>query len=359
MRGRSLTTDGRMIGLQRLKHALPVLIVSVLVMMNGCASLSAGTVTTESPPLVFKEIWGYLIQGRESDLKGTEPFTDICYFSASLTKEGRITETIARPSITTGNGSKPRIFLVIAELTNSALLHFSLSPSYGLRPQLINDICRVSADFDGVQIDFEAVSADDAQAFWDFLQELKSQLPPGKMLSIALPPRTAPKPDAYSYVKIAPIVDRVMIMAYNEHWGGSSPGPVASLPWCSEVLTFAQSVIPVDKLIMGLPLYGRVWMDKKIPRALGYDGVQSIMTEKNAKTSYESDLGPNFQYSENVVVSVYYDDVRSLREKLLLYESRNVTAVAFWRIGLSPSELWSSVSSAPAVGMPTADQVSP
>jgi spore germination protein len=346
-----------MVGWKPLKHAFPVLAVSVLVMMTGCASIHASAATVESPPLVFNEIWGYLIRGHESDLKGTEPFTDICYFGADLTKDGRITETIARPSVAVANGAAPKIFLVVAELSNAALLHFSLSPTFGVRPLLISDICRVSADFDGVQIDFEAVSADDAQSFWDFLQELRSQLPPGKVLSVALPPRTAPRADAYSYVKIAPLVDRVMIMAYNEHWSGSTPGPIASLPWCSQVLGFAQSIIPADKLIMGLPLYGRAWMDKRIPRALGFEGVQSIMAEKNATTSYPSDQGPNFQYSENVVVTVYYDDVRSLREKLLLYESRNVTTVAFWRIGLSPAELWNSVSAAPRT--PSADQVSP
>ena len=342
-----------------MKSTLAVLAAFVLLMTSSCASLRAATTTTESPPLVFNEIWGYLLRGHEEELKGTEPFTDIFYFSADLTNEGRITETIARPSFTAANRTAPRVSLVVTELSNSSVLHFALSPAYGLRPLLIDDICRVSLPFDGVQIDFETVSPEDAQSFWDFLQELKQQLPPEKMLSVAVPSRTEPRPDAYSYEKIAPIVDRVMIMAYDEHWGGSPPGPVASLPWCSQVLGHAQSVIPAEKLVMGLPLYGRMWMDKKIPRALGFEGVQGLLAEKNVQSSYESALGPNFQYSEKVVVTVFYDDVRSLREKLLLYESRNVKTVAFWRIGLSPSDLWNGISPVPTVAMPSADQASP
>jgi len=343
-----------------MKSTLHFLPVSVLAMLAGCASLhAASTMTVESPPVVFNEIWGYLIRGHESDLKGTEPFTHICYFSADISNNGRITETVTRPQLPAGPGAPPRIFLVVTELSNSALLHFSLSPDYGLRPLLIGDICKVSSDFDGVQIDFEAVSPDDAQAFWDFLRELRSQLPADKMLSVALPARTAPKDDAYSYVKVAPLVDRVMIMAYDQHWSGSTPGPIASLPWCSDVLQFVQSVVANDKIVMGLPLYGRAWQDKKVSRALGFEGIQNIMTEKKPAASYKSDLGPNFQYSENVNVTVYYDDVRSLREKLLLYQSRNVKSVAFWRIGLSPSDLWDSVGTVPSVTMPTADQVSP
>ena len=343
-----------------MKHALHFLSVPALVMLAGCASVhAANTMTVESPTLVFNEIWGYLIRGHESDFKGTEPFTHICYFSASIANNGRITETVARPQLPSGPGAAPKIFLVVTELSNQALLHFALSPDYGLRPLLVSDVCRVSSDFDGVQIDFEAVSPDDAQPFWDFLQELRNQLPAGKSLSVALPARTAPRDDAYSYSKVAPLVDRVMIMAYDQHWSGSPPGPVASLPWCSNVLQFVQSIVANDKIVMGLPLYGRVWQDKKISRALGFEGVQNIVTEKKPTESFQSDLGPNFQYSENILVTVYYDDVRSLREKLLLYQSRNVKSVAFWRIGLSPSELWDSVSTAPAAAMPSADQVSP
>jgi spore germination protein len=342
-----------------LKHRLLLFAFSILVMMTSCASIHASTTTVESPPVVFNEIWGYLIRGRESDFKGTEPFTHICYFSAGITNNGRITETIARPLLPAANGVAPKVFLVVAEVSNSALLHFCLSPDYGLRPLLVSDICRVSSDFDGVQIDFEAVSPNDAQSFWDFLQELRNQLPAGKVLSVALPARTAPRNDAYQYTKIAPVVDRVMIMAYDQHWSGSSPGPIASLPWCSSVLQFVQGMVPSDKIVMGLPLYGRVWQDKKIQRAVGFEGVQDIMTEKKPAASYQSDLGPNFQYSENVLVTVYYDDVRSLREKLLLYQSRNVKSVAFWRIGLSPSGLWDSIGAATATAMPSADQMSP
>lgn len=320
-------------------------VVFAAVALSGCASLKGPDIQQPPAKMVFDEVWGYLIRGHEDQLTGGEPFTDICYFSAELNDEGRIQETIARPSLTLGIGAQPRISLVITELSNSSLMHFSLSPLYGVRPLLVDDICRVSQDFDGVQIDFEAVSRDDAQSFWDFLQDLRSALPPGKTLSVALPARTGPKTDAYVYSKIAPIVDRVIIMAYDEHWSTSAPGPIASLPWCSDVVGYAQSVIDNDKIVMGLPLYGRAWQDKKLSRALGFQNVQDLIAGKSARTSYQSEVGPSFEYSENVQVHVFYDDVRSLREKLELYKSKAVRSVAFWRIGLSPAELWGNIGS--------------
>jgi len=254
------------------------------------------------------------------------------------------------------DGSKPKIHLAIADLSNSSLMHFSLSPAYGIRPLLINDICRVSQDFDGVQIDFEAISPDDAQYFWDFLKELRDQLPSKKMLSIAVPARTGEIFDAYQYWKIAPIVDRVVIMAYDEHWSDSSPGPVASLPWCVDVIDYALSVIEKDRIVMGLPLYGRAWQDKRLAKALGFHNVQDIIAAKNAKTNYQSELGSYFEYSERVMVKVFYDDLRSIREKLQLYNSKNVKSVAFWRIGLGPADLWNNIGNAGYENMHSADQ---
>jgi len=324
-------------------------VVFLPIVFAGCSTVETPQELRPPQRISFNEIWGYLIRGHESDLRGVEPLTDICYFSAEVTDEGRITETISRPSLMPGMA--PRIHLVITELSSSALSHFSMNPVYGVCPLLIEDICRVSQGFDGVQIDFETVSAGDAQCFWDFLRALRDALPSMKLLSVALPARTAPTQDAYLYAKVAQIVDRVMIMAYDEHWSASSPGPVASLPWCTAVLSYAQSIMNNTKIVMGVPLYGRAWQDKKIARALGFQNVQDIIAGKNPKISYQSELGPFFEYTENVHVRIFYDDTRSLREKLELYKSKEVGSIAFWRVGLSPADLWDNISSQPSGGL--------
>ena len=296
----------------------------------------------------FKEIWAYLMQGEEKELTGSEPITDLCYFGASLGRDGRIGDVITRPSIVLRDGLRPRIHLVVAELSNAALMHFSLDPQYGVRPLLIEDICRVSDPFDGVQIDFESVARDDAAFFFDFLRDLRERLPAGKELSIAVPARTERFTDAYDYVRIAPMVDRMVVMAYDEHWSTSAPGPVASLPWCARVTDYVQGVVDTGKIVMGLPLYGRAWQDKRLAKALRFRNVQDLVAQTGSTPSYASELGAWFEYSESVQVKVFYDDARTLREKLDLYRGRGVMAVAFWRIGQGPPELWSSLEQAQA-----------
>jgi spore germination protein YaaH len=352
----TMSTRTKRRGLVRETAIILVQMIFFIYILIGCATTKQNNAAEQSIKVVFNEVWGYLIQGKEDELIGQEPLTDICYFAANLTNDGRITDAVPRPVLALRDGSKPKIHLAIADLSNSSLMHFSLSPAYGIRPLLINDICRVSQDFDGVQIDFEAISPDDAQYFWDFLKELRDQLPSKKMLSIAVPARTGEIFDAYQYWKIAPIVDRVVIMAYDEHWSDSSPGPVASLPWCVDVIDYALSVIEKDRIVMGLPLYGRAWQDKRLAKALGFHNVQDIIAAKNAKTNYQSELGSYFEYSERVMVKVFYDDLRSIREKLQLYNSKNVKSVAFWRIGLGPADLWNNIGNAGYENMHSADQ---
>ena len=335
----------------------PFVIVSACaIIVISAATASALELTPEqpSPRPVFQEIWAYLMQGEEKELSGTEPITDLCYFGASLGRDGRIADVIPRPTLALKDGPRPRVDLVIAELSNSALMHFSLDPQYGVRPLLIDDICRVSDPFDGVQIDFESVAREDAAFFFDFLRDLRERLPSGKQLSIAVPARTERFTDAYDYARIAPLVDRMIIMAYDEHWSTSAPGPVASLPWCARVVDYAQGVVDNSKLVMGLPLYGRAWQDKRLNRALRFRNVQDLVTSTGSTPNYASELGAWFEYSENVQVKVFYDDARTLREKLDLYCGRGVPAVAFWRVGQGPPELWSSMERAgqPAASAP-------
>jgi spore germination protein len=317
-------------------------------------------ISTEPAKPVFKEVWAYLLRGEEKELTGSEPITDLCYFGAGVARNGRITDTVARPAIVLKDGVKPAIHLVIDELSNDALMHFSLDPAYGVRPLLIEDICRVGESFDGVQVDFESVARDDADFFFGFLKELRARLPAEKKLSIAVPARTELTADAYDYSRIAPIVDRMVIMAYDEHWSTSSPGPVASLPWCAKVVDYAKSAIGVNKIVMGLPLYGRAWQDRRLARALRFKNVLDLVAEKKSTTSYAPELGASFEYSENVTVTVFFDDHRSLVEKLRLYQAREVNAVSFWRIGQGPPLLWDSFGnsrtmsgSAPGAGGPT------
>ena len=290
-------------------------------------------------PISFKEVWGYLMRGEEKFFIKTAPITDIFYFSAGVNEKGLINTSVNPPYKPFFDGGEQRIHIVISELTNYSRMTLCLNKKYGVRDKLIKNITDVSKKFDGVQIDFEAVLKKDKGAFLVFLRDLKKSLPPGKILSVAVPPKRMYVDDAYDYEAISKIADRILVMAYDQHWSKSKPGPVASLDWCKKVADYASKNIPRKKLIMGLPLYGREWENDGPSRAIKWSHMTELLERDDIVVEYSLEEGFKIMYEEDLKKILYYDDVKATKHKLALYNKYKV-GVGFWRLGMENKDLW-------------------
>ncbi len=298
----------------------------------------------QTAPFKYREIWGYLMKGEEKYLHGSsEPLTDIAYFSAQINEIGRITEAPDLQKIPEDVRAKRRIHLVISTPANRSLLYWCLGRDMETREGLISDLLRFSQPYDGLQLDFESIRTEDKEAYWGFIKELKARLPKHKILSVALPARTKETGDAFSYTKIGQIADRLIIMAYDEHWRTGSPGVIASAAWCEKICNFAKQVVPVNKLIMGIPLYGRVWQKQEVARPLKYFQTLELLKEHPAPLQRDADGTPPFAYQQTVDAVVYFEDIVTLKGKLSLYQNSAIQGVAFWRISQEPAALWQNL----------------
>ncbi len=291
----------------------------------------------------FSEIWGYLLSGDEKSLVPEASVTDIAYFGAGMNAYGALVGVPTRSRIKDRNG---RVHLVVAETSNQALTHFCIDPRFGIRDALVESIAAAAAPYDGVQIDFEAVPPADAANFRDFLMELsRAMLRYGteKTLSVALPARTRKIVDPYEYGSISAVVDRVIVMAYDEHWSGSAPGPIASLAWCGRVATYARDVIGAEKLVMGIPFYGRAWGDVNPSKAYKFSSLGNLMADKGIAEINRTEGIPWFEYVETVRVKVFFEDSRSVIERAALYRERGISGLSFWRLGQEDPEIWSAL----------------
>ncbi|MDR0561223.1 MAG: glycoside hydrolase [Spirochaetaceae bacterium] len=291
----------------------------------------------ELPVSSFPEIWGYLISGREQYYKPDMPISDIGYFGAEVNVYGQL---VGVPNPKNIPGFTGRVHLVAA-CNGQALSHFSLMEGSQTRQKLIADLLAAAQAFDGLQIDFENVPARDGTAYRSFLAELSKGLGTGKMFTVALSARSKTlENDVYDYGKIKDIVDRILVMAYDEHWSGSKPGPIASMGWCRSVANYALKTVGPEKLIMGLPFYGRSWGNWNPSQAYIYSGIQRIKEERRI-TDIRRDQGiPNFVYEAPITATVYYEDDYSISNRLELYRGMGVRGVGFWRIGQESPTVW-------------------
>jgi spore germination protein len=290
----------------------------------------------------FSEIWAYLMPGEEKELSGKEPITDVCYFTGEISYKGELVIGSKFPK-SAKIPRKTRVHLVIADIRNMDLIHFLVDPSLQLRNKFIKDIVKASEDYNGVQIDFESVHCDDRELFFSFLKDIKKAIG-NKRLSVAIPARVEERKDAFCYKTLSSIVDRIFIMAYDEHWSGSQPGPVASSEWCEKVAHFAASMVPSNQLIMGIPFYGRSWQNKKNDRALRYMTTQDLISESAQNVRHFTGPNPGFEYEESVKVTVYYENTASLVNKAALYKSEGIQSIGFWRIGQGPKDFWNALA---------------
>ncbi len=293
----------------------------------------------------FPEVWGYLMKGEERYFPAHSPITDVGCFSAEIDGDGNLKGGHLSPPSLPATHPSPRFHLVVTMPWNPTLAHIYLNPELPFRSRIIAEIAERSKNFDGVQIDFESIAKEDGTAYLNFLAAVKKALPENKLFSVAVMARweshkKANPDDAFDYPFIGMIADRVVVMAYDEHYRGGSPGPIASLPWCRNIYAYALKTIPPEKLIMGIPLYGRSWQKEKTTDAFRNPEVWTDMRINNCRPQSSSDEGGSYHYTTNVTIHVHFEDMASLNAKMELYCSTPIQGIAFWRISQEPLNFW-------------------
>jgi spore germination protein YaaH len=291
--------------------------------------------TGDLPTSSFNEIWAYVVSGSETALKLNIPISDVVYFGAEVSSYGHLVDAPKRSKLARYNG---RMHLSVA-CNSGGLTHFVIEPGSVAREILVREILAAAADYDGLNIDMELVPAKDSDNFISFLAELRAGLGRGKIFSVCVPARTRAG-GPYNYEKLAFLADKVFVMAYDEHWSGSKAGPIASMNWCKSVATYALKSIGPEKLIMGIPFYGRAWGNTSTSRALINATTEKIKKEHGVETVKRLNGVPTFTYDVTVRVTVFYEDEYSLATRMEMYQGQGVEAIGFWRLGQESTAIW-------------------
>lgn len=221
------------------------------------------------------------------------------------------------------------------------------------RTNLINNIVYFveTYDFDGINVDFENIKSSYAKGYIQFLRELSIAMRKrNKVLSIDnyIPLEFN---SFYNVKEQGILADYLCVMAYDEHYSGSKEaGSVSSLSWVKNSIEKTAESAPMEKLIIGLPFYTRVWREKEngklTSKALGMNGGLNIVSSSKADKKWDDETGQYYaEWKEGSdVLKVWLEEEKSIAAKLGAIEKDKVAGIAFWKLGLERKEVWNSIT---------------
>lgn len=303
--------------------------------------------------------WDYN-RGIDSVRSAPSLLNDIYFFAAHLDSEGapvfanknipfnleagRVKEGNALPWLTVVNDVKPSAGGAVI-LKDPQVIHDLLSDP-DRRRRHRSEIVRLAAThgFAGVDIDYENLRAVDRDLFSLFIRELAADLKQkGILLSVTVQPKAresrADGPGAADWADLCRSADRLQIMLYNLHSGKSGPGPIATPAWIKEILQFAESQCPRERVVPILKVSGMKWGGEHA-EGVQYDRAASLAEAHRAEILRDPNGNvPYFIYTDaGGRHTVYYEDAESLMEKIAALESFGYRDVVFWSLGRQDPE---------------------
>ncbi len=221
--------------------------------------------------------------------------------------------------------------------------------------ELIESILRTvdRKGYQGVDVDFEYVRAEDARRYAAFLARLRQGLiPRGLPLIAALAPKTsADQPgrlyEGIDYRLIAQSVDFALLMTYE--WGNqaSPPMAVSPLPQVRQVVEYALTEFRPSQLYLGVPNYGYDWTlpYRSGSRAKSLSNVEAVRLAWNRHAAIRYDeqaQSPWFRYVDGrgTEHEVWFEDARSIKAKLNLAFDYSLYGVGYWNLDRPFPQNW-------------------
>lgn len=206
---------------------------------------------------------------------------------------------------------------------------------------------------DGINIDFEKVSEDAGEDYIQFIRELSIECRKrGLVLSVD---NYVPKHfnAHYEWEEQGIVADYVIIMGYDEHWGGSDvAGSVASIGYVEEGIKTMVEMVPSNKVINALPLYTRIWTTDGngavTSQAVGIQTASEYLMKNGVAYEWDEETSQNYaEFNTNGgLCQVWLEDEQSIGAKIAVMKHYDLGGVAAWKLGFDDGRenIWSVIA---------------
>lgn len=258
---------------------------------------------------------------------------------------------------------------LVSNLENSEVSSTEVLTHTSKRENLENQIiaAAIQYDLDGINVDFEALESAVGEGFIQFIRELSLKCDGNGIVLSVDNYVSSEYTKFYDREEQAVFADYLIVMAYDEHYAGSKEsGSVASLGFVTKGADdILDEGVPAEQVILGMPFFTRVWAETPkdsdgddaesasenyVPyelssEAVGMLSAQRLMEVNGAEKTWLDDMGQFYtEYvNNNITYKIWFEDVRSIEEKLKVMVSHEFAGASFWKLGLEDQTVWDTV----------------
>ena len=205
----------------------------------------------------------------------------------------------------------------------------------------------------GVVMDFENLTPKATAGYPAFLKRLRAKLNAAGLEVWVTTTLTAE--DGLPN-DLARDVDTVVLMAYDQCWATSTPGPIAADAWLAANLKAKLAGQDPKRFVVALASYGYDWPAGRKAKvaaigALPAHGAIQHEPGSNAHFSYVARDGSRHQ--------VWYVSGADFARQRAMLEPLGLKGMALWRMGLEDPSLWTARAAAPAIPQGPAQDCEP
>ncbi len=238
------------------------------------------------------------------------------------------------------------------------------------RTNLINNLIDEveKYDIDGINVDFENISLAYGKAYVQFMRELSIECKQrGIVLSVDVYVPMSFN-EYYGRDDLGEVVDYLMVMGYDEHWGGGdSAGSVASISYVTNGINNTLKSVEASRVINAIPFYTRIWCETPeeksdgsgtfvedgingnyflTSKAVGMEKAETELAAQNIEPNWLEDIGQYYgEYKVNdALYRVWLEEERSIQLKLNVMKEAGLGGVACWQLGLEKKSIWDLIN---------------
>lgn len=196
----------------------------------------------------------------------------------------------------------------------------------------------------GIMYDFENLPASSMGDLVSLVRETRAAFAPRRRLVSITMPIDNPMWPARA---LAAASDRLILMAYDQHWQGGEPGPIAADGWFAERLATTMRGLPPGKAIVALGNYGYDWHDGRAD-SLTIEEAWLRARDSGTRPTFDrasGNSGYSYAQDDGKRHDVWLMDAATSWNQMHTLSALGIHDVALWRLGSEDPGFWRSLSS--------------